>query len=88
MKGQQRTDKDFATFLKPLRDTFRKRPITRNWVKKLPTLTTSDITEDSSWAIATVAVTGNNERLAVTKAQAERFGWVRNEPVLHWVCPV
>ena len=88
LKGQQRTDKDFATFLTPLSDTFRKRPITRNWVKKLRTLTTSDVPQDPSWAFETVAVTGNNERLAVTKARAERFGWVRFELALQWVCPV
>ena len=52
------------------------------------TLTSDDIKEDPAWAFATIAVTGNNERLSITKAQAERFGWVRNEPVLQWVCPV
>ena len=88
LKGQERADKDFAKFLKPLRDTCRKKPITRNWVTKLRKLTTTDIREDNSWAFTTVAVTGNNERLAITKAQVERFGWLRNEPVLQWVCPV
>ena len=88
LKGQQRADKDFESFLKPLRDTSRKWPITRSWVKKLRTLTSRDIREDPTWAFATVAVTGNDERLAITKAQAELFGWVRNEPVLQWVCPV
>ena len=39
-------------------------------------------------AFAIIAVTGNIERLAITRAQVERFGWVRNEPVLQWVCPV
>ena len=51
-------------------------------------MTTTDIREDNSWAFTTVAVTGNNERLAITRAQVERFGWVKNEPVLQWVCPV
>ena len=88
LKGQERADKDFESFLKPLRDTSRKWPITRSWVKKLRTLTTEDIRQDPTWAFATVAVTGNEERLAITKVQAELFGWVRNEPVLQWVCPV
>ena len=88
LKGQERADKDFDDFLKPLRDISRKRPISRSWLSKLPILTTTDIREDSSWAFTTIAVTGNNERLAITAAQAERFGWVRNEPVLQWVCPV
>ena len=88
LKGQERADKAFESFLKPLRDTFRKRPITRSWVKKLRTLTASDIRQDPSWAFATVAVTGNDERLAITRAQVERFGWMRNEPVLQWVCPL
>ena len=88
LKGQERADKDFQSFLKPLRDISRKWPITRSWVKKLRTLTTEDIRQDPTWAFATVAVTGNEERLAITKVQAELFGWVRNEPVLQWVCPV
>ena len=88
LKGQERADDDFNTFLQPLRDTSRKWPITRSWVKKLRTLTASDIREDPSWAFATVAVTGNDERLAITRAQVERFGWMRNEPVLEWVFPV
>ena len=57
-------------------------------MKKLRTLTTEDIRQDPTWAFATVAVTGNEERLAITKVKAELFGWVRNEPVLQWVCPV
>ena len=88
LKGQERVDKDFDLFLKPLRDTRRKKPITRSWVKKLRKLTPMDIREDNSWAFTTIAVTGNNERLAITRAQVERFGWMRHEPVLHWVCPV
>ena len=88
LKGQERADEDFDRHLKPLRDTSRKRPITKSWLQKLPVLTTADILKDSSWAFTTIAVTGNNERLAITAAQAERFGWVRNEPILQWICPV
>ena len=55
---------------------------------KLRTLAASDIRDDPSWAFATVAVTGNEERLAITRVQVERFGWMRNEPVLQWVCPM
>ena len=88
LKGQERAEEDFDIFLKPLRDTSRKRPITRSWVKKLRTLTATDIRDDSGWAFAPVAVTGNEERLAITRVQVERFGWMRNEPVLQWVCPV
>ena len=39
LKGQKRADVHFDRFLKPLRDTSRRRPITRSWVKKLPILT-------------------------------------------------
>ena len=88
LKGQERADEAFESFLKPLKNTSRKWPITRSWVKKLLTLTSDDIKEDPAWAFATIAVTGNNERLSITKAQAERFGWLKNEPVLQWVCPV
>ena len=43
LKEQKRADAQFARFLKPLRDTSRKHPITRNWVKKLRTLTSRDL---------------------------------------------
>ena len=46
LKGQERAEKAIDTFLKPLRDTSRKRPITRSWVQKLGTLTASDIRKD------------------------------------------
>ena len=88
LKEQKRADDKFARFLKPLRDTSRKHPITRNWVTKLQTLTCRDLQLDPSWAFATVATTGNDERLAITRVQVKRFGWVRNEPVLCWICPV
>ena len=35
-----------------------------------------------------MTLTVKAERLAITRAQAERFGLVRKEPVLQWVCPV
>ena len=88
LKEQKRADADFARFLKPLRDTSREHPVTRDWVKKLRTLTATDIQDDPSWAFATIATTGNDERMAITRAQIKRFGWVRNEPVLRWICPV
>ena len=38
LKGQERADRDFDLFLKPLRDTSRRRPITRSWLSKIPIL--------------------------------------------------
>ena len=88
LKEQKRAGADFAAFLDPLRNSNRPKPITRNWLNKLRTLSSGDIRHDSSWAFTTIATTGNDERLAITRAQVKRFGWFRNEPIVHWVCPV
>ena len=32
-----------------------------------------------------MAVTGNAERMAITRAQVKRSGWMRTEPVHQWV---
>ena len=88
LKGQERADEDFAKFLKPLRDVRRNNPISRTFINDLPTISKADLKNDPSWAFATVATTGNDERLAINKAQVKRFGWFKNEPILHWVCPV
>ena len=51
-------------------------------------MTPADIVKDKSWAFATIATTGNDERLAIEKVQVQRFGWSKNEPILRWICPV
>ena len=52
-------------------------------------LTPDDVKKPSSiWEFATVAVTGNVERLVISKFKAKLFGEKNNEPILTWVCPV
>ena len=88
LQEQRRADGPFAKFLKPLRETLIKNPISRHFIKKLLVFTCADVDEDSSWAFTTIAVTGNEERLAIEKLQVLRFGWSRNEPIVRWTCPV
>ena len=52
-------------------------------------LTPEDVKKPSSkWQFATVAVTGNVERLIISKFKSKLFGEKFNEPILTWVCPV
>ena len=52
-------------------------------------LTPDDVKKPSSvWQFATVAVTGNVERLIISKFKAQLFGEKFNEPILTWACPV
>ena len=44
--------------------------------------------EDSLWPFATVAVTGNVERLAISRFKAKLFGKKWCEPIITWVCKV
>ena len=88
LKEQKRGTSDFDKILKPLRDTTHLKPITRKWLNNLPILQSDDIRKDKAWAFTTIARTGNDERLAITRTQVKRFGWFRNEPIVHWVCPV
>ena len=54
----------------------------------MPILQSDDIRKDKAWAFMIIATTSNDERLAVTRSQVKRFGWIRNEPIVHCVCPV
>ena len=89
LNEQQRCDKDYADFLAPLRDTNVQYPITREWLSKLKVLRNEDVKEqDSPWHFAPVAVTGNVERLTISKFKAEIFGQRRYEPIVTWLCQV
>ena len=89
LNDQQRLEKDYADFLAPLSDTSIKYPVTRDWLNKLKILGPDDVKNPSSaWQFATVAVTGNVERLIISKFKARLFGEKYNEPILTWVCPV
>lgn len=57
-------------------------------MNNLPILQSDDIRKDKAWAFMIIATTSNDERLAVTRSQVKRFGWIRNEPIVHCVCPV
>ena len=90
LSGQQRVkdDPDFYKFLSVLRDVKKKTPITTSWVSQLQTLSKSDVDTDEEWEFATVATTGNVERVNIIKYQAKRYAAKNNEPVLTWRCPV
>ena len=52
-------------------------------MSKLKVLSADDVKEPSSvWQFATVAVTGNVERLKISKFKAKLFGEKFNEPIL------
>ena len=51
---------------------------------KIKRLSEEDMRADSSWAWAPVVVTNNEERHALNKATAVRFGRFHNRPVLRW----
>ena len=89
LNDQQRMEKTYADHLAPLRDTTKKYPITKEWLGKLKVLCSEDVKKPSSvWQFATVAVTGNVERLLISKFKSKLFGEKYNEPILSWVCPV
>ena len=75
LKEQKRGTSDFDKILMPLRDTTHLKPITRKWLNNLPILQSDDIRKDKAWAFTTIARTGNDERLAITRTQVKRFGW-------------
>ena len=52
-------------------------------------LSPDDIKNSSSvWEFAPIAVTGNVERLLISRFKSKLFGEKFNEPVLTWECPV
>ena len=71
-----------------MRDTDQKRSIDEDWIRKLPVLTRNDIENDDEWHFATIATTGNVERMKIIEYQAKRFGKAKNEPILNWTCPI
>ena len=88
LEGQKRATEDYAKFLKVLRNTMKKCPITYEWIKDLKHLESEDIRNDPDWNWATIATTGNVERMKIIEVQAKRFGKVKNEPILNWSCPI
>jgi hypothetical protein len=89
LNDQQRCTPDYAKFLKPHRDMKVKYPITRDWLRKLKVLSAEDlkIPKDpkittSPWRFATIAVTGNVERLSISRFKAKLFGEKWCEPIV------
>ena len=75
LKDQHRMDKDYAKHLAPLSDMKKDYPITDEWLSKLKVLSPEDLQKpDSPWTFATVAVTGNVERIATLRFKAMLFG--------------
>ena len=80
---------EYANFLKPLSDMKKNYPITEEWLSKLKVLSPEDIQKDDSpWPFATVAVTGNVERLAISRFKAKLFGKKVCEPIVTWISKV
>ena len=89
LNEQQRLQKDYADFLKPLSDMKIQYPITEEWLSKLKVLSPHDLkTPNSPWPFATIAVTGNVERLNIARYKAKLFGEKCCEPIVTWVCQV
>ena len=72
-----------------------KYPITKDWLSKLKVLTSEDLKTpkdpaitSSPWRFATIAVTGNVERLTFSRFKAKLFGEKWCEPIVTWVCRV
>ena len=88
--GQERAKEDpaYHEFLKQLRDMKKECPIDADWISKLPPLTKVDVDSEKKWEFATIATTGNVERMNIIKYQASRYGRKKNEPILYWKCPV
>ena len=95
LNDQQRCEADYADFLAPLRNMNLKYPITRYWLSKLKVLSSDDLKtptdpniRTSPWRFATVAVTGNVERLSISRFKAKLFGEEKSEPIVTWICKV
>ena len=89
LNDQQRMHEDYADFLKPLSDMTVEYPITEEWLSKLKVLSLDDLKmPNSPWRFATVAVTGNVERLTISRFKAKIFAERNCEPIVAWVCGV
>ena len=63
-------------------------PVTSNLLSSLHPLTVEDVLDDPSWREAPIVVTGNSERMAISRVQAIRFGQMHNLPVFTWRQPL
>ena len=89
LNEQIRMEEDYADFLRPLSDMKVQYPITKEWLSKLKVLSQDDLKKPNSpWRFATVAVTGNVERLTIARFKAKLFAEEISEPVVTWVCGV
>ena len=60
-----------------------KYPITTEWLRKLKVLSPEDLKEpESKWRFAPVAVTGNVERLVISRFKVKLFGSKWREPIV------
>lgn len=77
-------DNDHCAFIDAWRDPANATVFPKATLDKINRLSEEDIRADSSWAWAPVVVTNNEERHALNKATAVRFGRFHNLPVLRW----
>ena len=89
LEEQQRfNNKEFTEFVSVLRNTDLTYPITRQWLNKIQRLSVEDLKKDPTWAYATIATSGNNERDLINYTQAIRYGKEFNQPILRAVTPI
>ena len=63
-------------------------PVTSNFLSSLQPLTVEDVLDDPSWREAPIVVTGNSERMAISRVQAIRFGQMHDLPIFTWRQPL
>ena len=89
LDGQVRATPEFDEWVAKLRDLTVKHPITDAWLNKFNILCKNDFLDKSvNWNEASIAVSGNLERLKFIAKKTLEFGINHDEPVLKWVCPI
>lgn len=77
-------DEEHCAFINAWRDPTNATAFPKTTLDQIKRLSEEDMRADSSWAWAPVVVTNNEERHALNKASAVRFGRFHNRPVLRW----
>ena len=71
---QKRASPAYDKFLSQLRQPFVDKPVTAQWLRRLPQLSVDDLKNDERWIFAPIAVTGNLERRAINKIKCKLYG--------------
>jgi len=81
---QKRAQGPWAAVVASLR---KERAITADLLKEIKPLTHAEVEADAEWQFSTVAVTGNEERAAISWAQLKRFARLHKLPIVAWHNP-